>query len=86
MELGQWEKIVDPDQHEGLLNNVLRAQGLGQEGFSQIVLDASNDLLGADELWYMFQTLIVGNLAFEAKPEIKVEGEGFTIHLRIEVS
>lgn len=86
MTLGKWEKTIDPEAHENFKALVQQAVALGGENYGQIVLQASEDLIMSDAFQYLAQVLVVGNLAFDAKPQIEIGEEDYKVSLKIDVS
>lgn len=83
MDLGKWATVIEQEHHEDVQKAAEQAADMGKEMFSQIVMEASSDLFTSEEFWYVVQSLIVGNIAVGAKPEIKMREDGLVFTLTV---
>lgn len=83
MDLGKWATVIDEDSHEDVQQAAQQAADMGKEAFSQVVMEAASQMFTSEEFWYLVQSLIVGNVAVGARPEVKMREDGMVFTLTV---
>lgn len=83
MDLGKWATVIEQEQHEDVQQAAQSAAEMGRETYAQIVMDAASQMFTSDEFWYLVQSLVVGNIAVGAKPEVKMREDGMVFTLTV---
>ena len=85
MTLGKWQHVIAERAHDQIKADVQEAVNVGQEEFTNVVREASMDLITSAEFQRLATALVVGNIAFDAKPEMEIgEAGNYLITVRID--